>query len=441
MFQFGVKKIGLFLLVTVASLPAAFAEDIQQEAWNAHFQSTYVWQSKPAFSAPYTGAFSLRPEREKDYSFSATAAVGFRPWTGGELYFDPEVVLGVPLSNLHGLGGMTNGEQQKTSGPNPTFYRARLFLRQTWNIGGEQEAVKSDMNQLAGMVDKRRVVVTVGNLSVTDIFDNSSYAHDARTQYQNWALLAHGAYDFAADARGYSWGAAIEYFYDDWVIRFGRFMQPAESNGLALDKRIFTHYGDQVELEHAHVWLDQPGKVRLLAFRNRANMGGFRDALEDASNNGGTPDVSRVRTERTKIGFGINVEQNLTADIGIFGRASWNDGASETYAFTEIERSLSVGAAIKGASWHRADDTVGVAIVRNGLSKAHQDYLSSGGVGAFIGDGRLNYRPESIAEVYYSLQVTKNVAVSLDAQHIVNPAYNGDRGPVNVAGIRLHASL
>src|ERR1700716_1421266 len=229
------------------------------------------------------------------------------------------------------------------------------------------------------MVDKRRVVVTAGNLAVIDIFDNSAFAHDPRTQFLNWALLAHGAYDFAADARGYSWGAAIEYYYDDWAIRAGRFMQPAESNGLPLDTRIFTHYGDQIELEHAHTIGDPPGKLRFLAFRNKANMGGFRDALANAPNNGGVPDLSLVRKERVKYGFGINAEQNLSPDTGIFARASWNDGASETFAFTEIERSLSAGAVMKGRAWNRGDDTVGIAFVRNGLSSAPRDYLAAGG--------------------------------------------------------------
>jgi high affinity Mn2+ porin len=193
MFQFKTNRLSMLALLVFVGVPlASSTEEIQEEAWNAHFQTTYIWQTKPSFSAPYTGAFSLRPEREKAYTFSATAALGFRPWASGEFYFDPEVVQGVPLSNLRGLGGMTNGEQQKTSGPNPTFYRARLFLRQTWSLGGEKEAVEADMNQLAGMVDKRRIVVTAGNLAVTDIFDNSALAHDARTQFINRALLAHG---------------------------------------------------------------------------------------------------------------------------------------------------------------------------------------------------------------------------------------------------------
>lgn len=435
------KKVGFSLIAVIlfGSMASVRAEDTVEEAWNVHFQATYIWQKKPSFSAPYTGVNSLSPFTEKSYSFSSTAALGWRPWTGAELYVNPELVQGVPLSGLTGLGGMTNGEQQKTGGPNPTFYRARLFLRQTWALGGQTVAVESDANQLAGMVDRTRIVVTAGNLAIIDIFDNSAFAHDARTQFMNWALLAHGAYDFAADSRGYTWGASAEYFWDDWVLRAGRFMQPAESNGLALDKHIFEHYGDQIELEHAHRISEQPGKIRLLAFRNKAKMGSFRDALADAPNNGGIPDVSRVRSERTKIGFGVSAEQSLTSDIGVFTRGSWNDGASETYAFTEIERSISTGAIVQGGLWARDNDAVGVALVRNGLSAAHRDYLAAGGHGAFIGDGQLNYRPETIVEAYYSANVAKSAWVTLDYQRIANPAYNRDRGPVTIGSIRLHA--
>lgn len=411
------------------------------EAWNMHGQSTYIWQLKPSFPAAYTGPESLLPRRETAYSFSATLAFGWRAWDGGELYFDPEIVQGKALSGLHGLGGMTNGEQQKTSGVNPTFYRARLFLRQTWNLGGEQSKVESDMNQLAGTISNRRVVLTAGNFALNDIFDNNAYAHDARSQFMNWALLDAGAYDFAADARGYTWGAAIEYIDGDWAIRYGRFLQPAESNGLPLDRRIFKHYGDQVELEHGHQWLGQDGKIRLLAFRNRARMGAFRAALADAPDNGGVPDVARVRSERSKIGFGVNLEQGLAQDVGMFARASWNDGESETYSFTEIENALSAGVSIKGARWGRDDDNAGLALVRNGLSKDHRDYLAAGGVGAFIGDNRLDYRAEQILETFYRVGLGHGLQASVDYQHIVNPAYNHARGPVDVGAIRLHGQF
>lgn len=426
------------LAAFLAAASCARADDLPAtEAWNAHVQATYVWQAKPAFDAAYSGPASLAPWRETGYSFSATAAFGMRPWQGAELYVDPEVVQGKPMSGLHGLGGMGNGEQQKSSGASPTFYRARLFLRQTWNLGGDLLGVESDMNQLAGSVAARRVVLTAGNLAVSDIFDNNSVAHDARSQFLNWALLAHGAWDFAADARGYTWGAALEYDDGPWTVRAGRFLMPRESNGLALDPRIFRHHGDQVELEHRHAWLGQAGTVRLLAFHDRVIMGGFRDALAAAAPDA-APDVGTVRRERGKTGFGLSLDQALGTNAALFARASRNDGASETYAFAEIERSLSAGATLQGAPWGRAGDTLGVALVQNGLARAHRDYLAAGGVGAFIGDGALDYRPERIAEAYYRIAFGPHVALSLDWQHIANPAYNAARGPVDLFGVRLH---
>jgi hypothetical protein len=431
MFRCSLFYLAVLLLATPAC--AAAADLPATEAWNAHVQTTYVWQAKPAFDAAYTGPASLAPWRETAYSFSATAAFGVRPWQGAELYFDPEVVQGKAMSGLHGLGGMANGEQQKTSGTTPTFYRARLFLRQTWNLGGDVQSVESDMNQLAGSVASRRVVLTAGNLAVSDIFDANSQAHDARSQFLNWALVAHGAWDFAADARGYTWGAALEYYDGDWAVRAGRFVLPQESNGLPLDRHIVRHYGDQVELEHHHTWMGQAGTVRVLAFHDRARMGSFRDALA-ASAPGAAPDVGNVRRERGKTGFGVSLDQALDGHAAVFARASRNDGQSETYAFAEIERSVSVGATLQV----RASDTLGIAFVRNGLSQAHRDYLAAGGVGAFIGDGRLDYHPETIAETYYRIELGKHAALSLDWQHIANPAYNGARGPVNVFGLRLH---
>ena len=433
------------LLAAGLAAPCVRAADLPApESWNAHVQSTWVWQDKPPFDAAYSGPYSLQPGRETGYSFSATAAFGVRAWQGAELYFDPEVVQGKTLSGLHGLGGMTNGEQQKTSGPNPTFYRARLFLRQTWDLaGGERQALASDMNQLAGSVAGRRLVLTAGNLAVSDLFDANAYAHDARSQFLNWALVANGAWDFAADARGYSWGAALEYDDGPWAVRAGRFLQPAEANGLALDRRMFVHHGDQVELERALDWAGAPGKLRLLAFHDRVRSGGFDDARRAAAS-ASTPDVTQVRRARGKTGFGLDAEQQLAAtgplaDIGVFARASWNDGKSETYAFAEIDRALSAGVNLAGTRWGRAQDAVGAALAIDGLSGAHRAYLAAGGLGGFLGDGRLDYRSERIAEAYYRLDLGHGLQATLDGQHIANPGYNRARGPVNVASVRLHA--
>jgi len=423
--------------VSAVFVPAATVLPVA-ETRNAYYQATYVWQNHAPFRAPYSGPNSLSAGREKSYTFTATGYLGLRAWSGGEFYFNPEVIQGVALSNLTGLGGFTNGEDQKGSGRQLKTYAARAFLRQTWGLGGDADRVESSANQLAGEVQGRRLVLTAGKFSLLDIFDANPYAHDPRVQLLNWALMTHGVYDFAADARGYTWGAAAEYYHDDWVIRAARALEPYQSNGLQLDYRISGHHGDQVELEHAHTLAGQPGRVRLLAFRNAARMGGFRDALGFAAVNGGAPDVANVRKDQAKTGYGINLQQQLNADLGVMLRASRNDGALETYAFTEIERSLTAAVNLKGTRWGRPEDTLLFGMVQNGLSAAHRDYLAAGGLGMFIGDGKINYSPERIVEAMYSVKAAKGVWISLDLQRIRNPAYNADRGPATVAGLRLH---
>ncbi len=427
-------------LPALASEPQADAASVQDKPWDARLQSTWVRQLKTPFHAPYSGPNSLLPGRESAYTFSTTAFLGYRPQPDLEFWFNPEVVRGVPLSDLHGLGGFPNGEQQKTTGPNFTVYRARLFMRKTWSLPGEQEQIEADANQFGQTVGRRRFVLTAGNLAVTDIFDDNTYAHDARTQFMNWALMAHASWDYAADARGYTWGVAGEWYHDQWALRFGRFMQPQESNGLPLDTRIFKFYGDQFEVEHGHKLAGREGKLRLLLFRNHANMGAFRDAL--AAANGGTPSLDNVRRPQSKLGAGLALEQELSENLGLFGRANFNDGRTETFAYTEIDRSFSAGLSAKGRWWGRANDSAGLALVRNDISAAHRDYLAAGGLGAFLGDGQLNnYGSERTLEVYYSFGLARNLWLTADFQRIVNPGYNRDRGPVSIGSLRLHFEM
>lgn len=417
----------------------AFASE-SEETTQAKMQATYVSQYKPAFNANYSGTNSLSPASENNYSLSATAFLGIRTWQGGEVYLNPETTMSHSLSHLTGLGGLTNGEDQKGGGSTPIFYVARLFARQTLEFGGEKEMVESAPNQLAGEIDTHRLILTAGKLSVIDIFDNNSFSHDPRTQFLNWSFMTYGAFDYAADQRGYTIGAALEYYNDEWVMRMGRFEQPVESNALPLDSRLSLHYGDQVEIEHGHEIFNQHGKLHLLAFHNRAKMGSYQDALALWNRNGrlGVPNVENVPKDQNKTGYGIALEQNITPDNGLFVRASRNDGAYETFAFTEIEQSLTGGLLANGNSWNRPDDSFGVAYAQNGLSSTHQQYLANGGLGFFIGDGKINYRPEGILECFYNLGVMNKAWVSLDYQHINNPAYNADRGPVQIVGTRLH---
>lgn len=436
----------LLALLFLVSTGAGAAGDLpEQENWTARFQTTYVMQKKPGFSAAYSGQNSLATYREQSYTLTATAHLGARAWDGGELYFDPEMSLGTPLSNLTGLGGYYNGEITRSAGTNPTFYRQRLFLRQTWNLGGEREHIDADLNRMAGFVDKNRIVLTAGNFSTLDIFDGNAYAKDPRTQFMNWGNMTYAAYDYAADARGFGWGLAAEWYRDDgWVFRLGRMTGPRQPNMLPVDPQIGKHYGDQFEVEHAHELGGQPGKIRLLGWRNRAVTASFSDALAYLrANPGADPQaILQVRSgEKTKYGIGINLEQAINDNLGVFLRAMRADGRTETYAFTEVDGSLSVGGSLKGAAWGRTQDTVGLAFLRNTLSKDRRDYLAAGGISFFIGDGALNYRPENIVETYYSLGLLKSAWISLNLQHFSNPAYNADRGPVNIFGARFHAEF
>lgn len=430
------------LVLFLWTATSSYGQASGQETWKAGFQTTYIWQGKAGFPARYSGTNSLTPAPEPSYSLTATVMGGLRLWPGGEVYLNIETARGLALSGLLGLGGFTNGEMARTTGPIFRVYMARLFLRQTIPLNDVPLPIDSDVNQLADTTATHRLVVTAGNLAALDIFDDNIYSHDPRTQFMNWSLMTHGAYDYAADARGYSWGLALEWYHDDWVLRLGRFIQPYEPNQQALDPDFMKHYGDQLEIGHSHTIDGRPGAVRVLAFRNRAIMARYQDALDLAAKTGEPPDIGKVRTtEQIKFGFGLNVEQAVADDIGVFLRVSWADGKTETYAFTEIDRSISAGARIKGTSWGRAEDELFVGIVGNALSQERRDYLARGGISFFIGDGALDYRPETIVELLYTLRIVKWASLSIDWQHISNPAYNADRGPVELGAVRLHVEL
>jgi hypothetical protein len=431
----------------LALAPSCHADVADAENWNAKFQATFNWQKHPGYSAAYSGPNSIVSSAEEMYTFSATAFLGFRPWNGGEVYLTPELTSGVPFStNLVGLGGFTNGEITRAAGNGFTLYRQKLFLRQSWNNGGGSEHIESGLNQLAGWLDKNRVVLTVGNFSTQDVFDPNTYAKDARTQFMNWGNWTYAAYDYAADARGFGWGFAAECYRDDWVLRLGRMTGPQDPNMLPVDPALDKHYGDQIEVEHAHQLYGRGGKVRVLGWHNRAILATFNDALAWFNAHPGQyagPDalVAARYTEQVKYGLGINVEQEINDSLGYFLRIMKTDGRTETYAFTEVDGSFSSGFAIKGALWGRSKDAAGVALMQNTLSADRQRFLAAGGTSFFIGDGSLRYRPETIFEGYYSLNLCKDIWLTPDYQYVENPAYNADRGPIHVIAVRLHAEF
>ena len=422
-----------FALIGFAS--TAFAEEIGPV--DLHGQATYVRQGKPAFDAPYSGPKSFTAERAFGYSFTATAFVGIGFGNGWEGYFNEEFTQGAPLSALQGVGGFHNGDSQRTSGPVLTGYRARAFMRKTWNLDGEVEQQDAEANQVRTAYAARRLVVTAGNFSVLDVFDAVDYSRDPRMQFMNWASLTYGAWDYPADARGYTWGVAAEYIAPGWSLRAGRFLMPVESNGLELNRNIANHFGEAIELEKPLQLGDRKAVLRLLAFHNRVNAGAFSDALAAGS----PPDVTQVRRNQGKSGIGAGLQAELAQDLGAYVRAGWADGRTETYAFAEIDRSLAAGLLLKGARWKRAQDSIGVAAYVNGLSSEHRDYLAAGGEGFFLGDGRINYATERTLEAFYSLGIVRGLWFTANAQYTQNPGYNRDRGPAEVYALRLHAEF
>ncbi|HEY1709921.1 MAG TPA: carbohydrate porin [Rhizomicrobium sp.] len=416
--------------------------DAAPEDWAIHGQFTNVWQYHPAFHSPYEGANSLSPISVGDETIDLTVYLGFSPWKGGELWADPEIDQGFGLSNTLGVAGFPSGEAYKVGKVDPYFRLQRLFFRQTFDLGGDSQDVEADANQLGGSKTADNLVFTAGKISVGDVFDTNSYAHDPRGDFLNWAIIDAGAFDYAADAWGYSYGIAAEWTQAWWTLRTGLFDLSKVPNSTKLENN-FSQFEADAEFEaRANFIGDREGKVKVLGFLNRGRMGDYNDAVALGLATGTTPSTALVRRYASRPGGSINVEQPLSDDLGFFMRASLNDGSKEAYEFTEINRSLSTGLSLKGSAWQRGDDTVGAAFLISGLSDSARRYFAAGGLGILIGDGRLpHYDSEDIFETYYSASITKWLALSADYQFIANPAYNHDRGPVSVLSARVHAQI
>ena len=408
--------------------------------FDLHFQFTTVTQIHPAFPAPYSGQNSLDPNSEHATTVTATLFLGARLWKGAELYVNPELSGGSGLSTTLGVAGFPNGEAFRVGSPSPHIYLGRLMLSQTFAVGSETESVEDEVNQLGGRRPVRRWTLTVGKFGLSDFFDANPYSHDPRSQFMNWGSWTAGAWDYAADTRGYTWGFMLERVDVDWAARFSGAAEPLVANGEQFDTDLLHAYSLTAEYERGYSVSGQKGTVRLLVFYNRANMGNYREAIEQAD--GGPPDITTTRrVGRPKWGFIVNLAQPVGGSWGLFLRGSWNDGFNESWAYAEIERSLSIGALWKGPFESRPDDETGIAFVLDGLSADHRNYLAAGGYGFMIGDGRLSYGLETIAETFYQAALLQHVWLALSYQFIANPAYNRDRGPVNVFGGRFHVEF
>lgn len=408
----------------------------ESEDWSIHFQETNVLQMHDIFHAPYTGLNSLLPSSERKMSVTSTFFLGRRLWKGAAFYINPEAFGGEGLSQTVGLAGAPNGETYRISNPAPHISLARLYLEQAFGLGDELEDIESEQNQLKGKLPVKRLTLRLGKMSMTDYFDDNKYSHDPRTQFLNWSIMADGAWDYPADTRGYTNGIMADLNLKDWNIQYGIFQMPQRANQMRLDYNIKDANGQALEIVRKYSLSEHPGAARFMGYANHANMGNYTATIDTPAF--GMDITKSEMPRRSKYGLGLNLEQELAKDLGAFLRAGWSDGRNETFAFTEIDRTISGGISYKGSAWNRPDDTLGVAFAVNGLSPQHATYLAKGGFGFIIGDGKLNYGSENILETYYSVKIYKGIFASLDYQFVDNPAYNRDRGPVSIFGIRLH---
>lgn len=421
----------------------AFADTPDQASDQAaaiHGQYTLVAQGVGSFASPYMGDNSLAPRQVKATN-DVTLYLGARPWQGAEIWVNPEIDQGFGLSNTLGAGGFPSAEAYKVGQFSPYFKLQRAFLRQTIALGGSALALDAGINQLRGVTTANRVVITAGKMGVGDVFDTNRYAHDPRGDFLNWSLVDTGSFDYAANAWGYTYGVAAEWYQGPWTLRAGLYNLSKVPNGIALESD-FRQNAIIVEGERRFSLGGHPGAVRVTAFRNRGRFARFDDALALARATGQAPDLAPVRTMRDRLGIAMNAEQEITANLGLFLRAGYSDGTIETYDFTDIDRTVALGAALQGKAWGRPQDTVALAGVVNGISSAHQRWLAAGGLGVLVGDGALpDPGNEQIVEAYYAFRPVGWGSLTFDYQHIANPGYNRDRGPANVFALRVHAGF
>ncbi len=433
-----VCAVALAWLLSTAS-PAA-PSSAEEQNFAVHGQFTYVEQQTSEFNAPYSGPNSLSPNRGAETT-DATLYLGARLWSGAEGWINGEIDQGFGLDDTLGVAGFPSGEAYKVGKNQPYLRLPRLFVRQTFNLDDSRQAVEASANQLGGARSADRVVITVGKFSIGDVFDTNQYAHDPRIDFLNWAAIDAGTFDYAADAWGYSIGAAIEWYQGVWTLRGGLFDMSDVPNSAHLEPG-FHEFQSLLEVERRHEIGALPGRLALTVYQSHARMGLLDDAVQLAESTGSAVNIAAVRSYRTRAGASLNLEQQVAPDLGMFARLGKAAGDVEAYEFTDIDRTVSIGLSLQGKSWHRPDDTLGLAAIDNDISAARERYLNAGGLGILVGDGRLPHQgPEQIVETYYSLAVLNFAHLTFDYQWINHPAYNRDRGPVSVAAVRVHAQF
>jgi len=404
-----------------------------------HGQTTFIEQYAPPFRSPYVGQNSLIPNEGRQ-TFDATVGVGVKLWHGAEFWVDSEIDQGFGLSATKGVAGFPSGTAFKAGTSVPYARLPKYFVRQTIDLGGEMQKTDAAFNQFAGSHTADRLVITLGKFSVTDVFDTNKYATNPRRDFMNWALINTGTFDYASDAWGYTYGAAAEWYRGDWTLRGGLFDLSRTPGKAELDPT-FSQFQWLGEVERRYELWGHPGKIVVTGFLSRGRMGSFQDAIDLAQMAGGPADIEAVRKYQSRTGVSMNLEQEITPDLGLFMRAGWADGTVEPFDVTDIDRTVAAGLSLKGKQWGRPDDTFGLAGIVNDISGVHQQFLNAGGLGILVGDGMLPHPgPEQIIETYYAFPLFA-ATVTFDYQFVVNPAYNRDRGPISVFGARMHTEF
>jgi len=415
-------------------------DDAQNQNWMLHCQNTDIVQGNPPFHSPY--------ESEESNSLPASANVretvsfdlyfGAHLWPGGELYFNPEAYQGYGLGDTHGIASFSNGEAFKAGTTFGNVIIPHLFYRQTFGFGGEQEQIASDSLDLAKKEDVSRLTLTVGKMSVGDLFDDNAYSHDSRNQFMNWTLIDSGGFDFAQDADGYTNGIVLDYNQKNWALLWGHFMVTKYVNTHAIDYNLLQAWQEILELDERYSIADHPGTVRLIGWLMSAHIGSYWDTVNDPNAN---MDIEQTAKYRYQYGFALSADQEITKDLGVFTRVSWGQPNDDCYMFVDMSESAALGSQLTGTAWSRPKDTIGMADTVGALSQGQRTYYNDGGLGETIGDGQLNYAPENITEAYYSAQLVDHVHLTGDFQLAYNPGFNADRGPVPIFSLRLHTEF
>ncbi len=384
-----------------------------------HGQSTFIEQYAAPFRSPYLGPQSLAPNQGRE-SLDFMYFIGTKLWTGAEIWIDPEFNQGFGLSDTKGIAGFPSGASFKVGSDVPYARIQRFFLRQTIDLGGKTEKVEADQNQFAGSNTTDRLVFTIGKFSISDVFDQNKYAQNPRKDFMNWALIDAGTYDYAADAWGYTYGAAVEWYQGPWTLRGGVFDISTVPNGTDLDTS-FRQFQLDGEIERRYALWNRAGKIAVTGFLTRAKLGTYQDAIALALATGAPADIAAVRQYRTRSGLSMNLEQEVIDDLGVFARAGFASGDVEPDSYTDVDRTVAAGLSLTGKRWERPDDTVGFAAIANGITPIHAEFLNLGGMGILVGDGQLPHPGlEQIIETYYQFPIYA-WKVMFDYQFVVNP--------------------